>query len=65
MIIRTFAVWIVMLACTVGLVGGRLFYLMVVKGDFYRQKAAEQQLYDTEITASRGNIYDPLKDVNL
>lgn len=58
MIIRTFAVWIVMLVCTVGLVGGRLVYLMVVKGDFYRQKAAEQQLYDTEITASRGNIYD-------
>ncbi len=58
MIIRTFAVWIVMLCVTVGLVGGRLFYLMVIKGDFYRQKAAEQQLYDTEITASRGNIYD-------
>ncbi len=58
MIVRIFAVWIVMLCCTLGLVGGRLVYLMVVKSDFYSQKAAEQQLYDTELAASRGDIYD-------
>ncbi len=58
MIIRIFVVWVVMLCCTLGLVGGRLFYLMVIKSDFYSQKAAEQQLYDTELAASRGNIYD-------
>ncbi len=35
-----------------------LAYTMIVKSDFYQKKAAEQQLYDTEITAARGNIYD-------
>ncbi len=58
MIIRIFVVWVVMIVCTFGLVGGRLVYIMLIDSDFYKQKAAEQQLYDTEITASRGNIYD-------
>ena len=58
MIVRIVAVWLVMTLCMVGLVGGRLVYLMGVKSDFYQKKAAEQQLYDTEIAARRGEIYD-------
>ena len=58
MILRIIAVWSVMTLCMFGLVGGRLVYLMVVKSDFYQQKAAQQQLYDTELAAERGEIYD-------
>ncbi len=58
MIIRIITVWAVMTLCMVGLVGGRLVYLMVAKSEFYQQKAAEQQLYDTVLSAERGNIYD-------
>lgn len=58
MLIRIIVVWAVMLLCTFGLVGGRLAYIMVVDSDFYQQKAAEQQLYDTELRAARGEIYD-------
>ena len=58
MIIRIIVVWAIMTLCVFGLVGGRLVYLMGVKSDFYQQKAAEQQLYDTELSARRGEIYD-------
>ena len=58
MILRIIAVWSVMTLCMFGLIGGRLVYLMVVKSDFYQQKAAQQQLYDTELAAERGEIYD-------
>ena len=37
---------------------GRLFYIQIVKGEEYADKALSQQLSDTEITASRGTIYD-------
>lgn len=35
-----------------------LGYVQLIKGDFYRAKAEESQLYDTEINAARGVIYD-------
>ena len=35
-----------------------LGYVQLVKGDHYRAKAEESQLYDTEISAARGVIYD-------
>ncbi len=38
--------------------GYRLTKIMIIDGDFYKEKAAEQQLYDTQTTALRGNIYD-------
>lgn len=63
MIIRILVVWAVMLACTFGLVGGRLVYIMLVESEFYQQKAAEQQLYDTELSAKRGEIYDRNKEL--
>ena len=37
---------------------GRLFYIQVVKGEEYADKAQSQQLSDTEIEANRGAIYD-------
>lgn len=39
-------------------IGYKLTDIMIVKGDFYKEKASEQQLYDTETTALRGDIYD-------
>lgn len=58
MIIRIIVVWAIMTLTMFGLIGGRLVYLMVTKSDFYQQKAAEQQLYDTVIAAERGEILD-------
>lgn len=58
MTMRTIVLWAIMLLVTVGLVGGRLVYIMIVQSEFYQQKAAEQQLYDTELRAERGKIYD-------
>ncbi len=36
----------------------RLFSLQVIGGDDYREKATQQQMRDTTITAKRGTIYD-------
>ncbi|MBQ1182964.1 MAG: stage V sporulation protein D, partial [Clostridia bacterium] len=58
MIIRIIVVWAIMTLTMFGLIGGRLVYLMVAKSDFYQQKAADQQLYDTVIAAERGEILD-------
>lgn len=58
MIFKIMLVWAIMLACTFGLVGARLVYLMIIDSDFYQEKAAKQQLYDTEIAARRGDIVD-------
>lgn len=58
MIKRMLIVWSLLLVVMVGLIGGRLFYHMVLKSDFYQKKAAQQQLYDNEISAERGKIYD-------
>lgn len=37
---------------------GRLFYIQIVKGEEYADKAESQQLSDTEIEAARGTVYD-------
>lgn len=36
----------------------RLYFLQIVQGDMWKEKAAGQQLYSTPISAQRGNIYD-------
>ncbi len=36
----------------------RLFFLQVIGGDDYRERATQQQLRDTTIPAERGTIYD-------
>lgn len=38
--------------------GASLFNIMVLKGEEYQGKASEQQLYDSLISAPRGDIYD-------
>ena len=38
--------------------GYQLTNIMIIKGNFYKEKASEQQLYDTQTTAMRGDIYD-------
>lgn len=58
MSIRILAVMIALILLFTGISGGRLSYIMIVKGDFYQTKASEQQLYDNLVTAPRGDIYD-------
>ena len=41
-----------------GAVAARLFYLQIIKNDEYSKQATRQQLRETEISASRGVIYD-------
>ena len=36
----------------------RIGYIMIAHGDEYREEAQKNQLYDTEIPAARGTIYD-------
>ncbi len=43
--------------------GVRLTKIMIVDGEKYKEKASEQQLYDTQTTALRGDIYD--RNMNL
>lgn len=40
------------------LMTGRLFFLQVIGGDDYRDRATQQQLRDSTIAAKRGTIYD-------
>ena len=54
-------IFIIMLSVVIALTaisGYRLTEIMVVKGDFYQSKASKQQLYDSLITAPRGDILD-------
>lgn len=38
--------------------GGRLMWIQLVKGNYYKEKALQNQLSDTVIEAQRGTIYD-------
>ncbi|MDO4743189.1 MAG: penicillin-binding transpeptidase domain-containing protein [bacterium] len=55
---RIRAIMFVLVIATLSITAFRLAKIMIVDSEFYQTKAAEQQLYDTEITAERGNIYD-------
>lgn len=55
---RTVWLLIIVLVLGFGAVIARLAYLQLVKGEQLQQKAVEQQLSDTVITAKRGTIYD-------
>ncbi|MEG1972640.1 MAG: peptidoglycan glycosyltransferase, partial [Oscillospiraceae bacterium] len=48
----------VMVILGFGLLIGRLYYLQIVEGEFYKGKALAQQLRPTSISAKRGTIYD-------
>ena len=41
-----------------GTVFARLFYLQVYQAEELQQRAVEQQLHDTTVSAKRGSIYD-------
>ncbi len=55
---RTVWLLIIVLALGFGAVITRLAYLQLIKGEQLQQRAVEQQLSDTIITAKRGTIYD-------
>ena len=63
MLIRIFVIMLAFVIIFVSVVGSRLGYLMIVDGDRLQSMASEQQLYDTLVSAPRGNIYD--RDMNL
>ncbi len=55
---RTRSLTAFVLAALVFLSLGRVGWIMVVHGDEYRARAEQNQLYDTELKAVRGTIYD-------
>lgn len=63
MLQRMFAVLLCVVIIMVGVSGYRLTLIMLVQGEKYQGLASEQQLYDSLITAPRGNIYD--KNMNV
>lgn len=58
MLTRTMVVMIIMILCLSLISSGSLVNIMVLNGEKYQSKASEQQLYDSLITAPRGDIYD-------
>lgn len=58
MIIRIISIMLVMVVALVGVSGYSLIKIMIVNGEKYQNDASEQQLYDSLITAPRGDIYD-------
>ena len=55
---RMITMALVIILVMICVLGGQLTNIMIIKGNFYKEKASEQQLYDTETTAMRGDIYD-------
>lgn len=49
---------LIIVACIAVVLIGRIGYIQLVKGDYYSSKAESQQLSDSEVSASRGKIYD-------
>lgn len=43
----------------------RLFYLQVIKGDYYEEKAYKQQTRDRSVAATRGTIFDATGEKKL
>ncbi len=58
MLKRAVIVMISIILCLTLISTGSLVNTMVIKGEEYQAKASEQQLYDSLISAPRGNIYD-------
>ena len=58
MITRIISVLLVMVIALVGVSGYSLVKIMIVQGEKFQNDASEQQLYDSLITAPRGDIYD-------
>ena len=63
MIKRSVFIMIIAILCLTIVSSASLVRIMIIKGEEYQSKASEQQLYDSLVTAPRGNIYD--KNMNL
>ena len=55
---RTFIVMVIVILSLTLVSTGSLVNIMIFKGEEYQAKASEQQLYDSLISAPRGDIYD-------
>lgn len=53
---RRIKAWYILLILIIGLFVGRLFYLQIIKHDYYRQAALASQLKQSVIPAERGTI---------
>ncbi len=58
MMIRILVVLIITVVVFVSVTSYRLCNIMLINGSKYQSLASEQQLYDTLVSAPRGNIYD-------
>lgn len=55
---RILIIMLIVVVALSGVSGASLINIMIIKGDEYQTKASEQQLYDSLVTAPRGDIYD-------
>ena len=58
MLKRSFITMVIVILCLTLVSTGSLVNIMIFKGEEYQAKASEQQLYDSLLTAPRGDIYD-------
>lgn len=58
MITRSLTVMIIVILCLSIVSTASLFNIMILNGEKYQGLASEQQLYDSLVTAPRGDIYD-------
>ena len=58
MIKRIFIIMLIVIIALSGVSSVSLINIMIIKGEEYQTKASEQQLYDSLVTAPRGDIYD-------
>ncbi len=63
MINRAIITMIIVILCLTLVSTGSLVKIMIIDGNMYQAKASEQQLYDSLISAPRGDIYD--RNMNL
>lgn len=58
MLTRIVVIMIIMILALSIVSGSSLVNIMIINGEKYQSKASEQQLYDSLVTAPRGDIYD-------
>lgn len=58
MLKRSFLIMIIAILCITIVSTGSLVNIMIINGEKYQAQASEQQLYDSLITAPRGDIFD-------
>ena len=58
MLIRTVIVMVCMILCITIVSGSSLVNILIFRGEELQYLASEQQLYDSIVTAPRGDIYD-------